>query len=151
MKFGPTDSYSNDPEESLAIVLEKILEKHAKDSHRGYAYLPSKLAKDNFRPIPQYNFKVLRKFHQNILDKGPIAAIAYLIESVIDFVYELDNAKSALMNARFRVEHWNRIECNVSQHEAVKEAWDEFRVHYKLSTGEDLPDFKDIKDVANYL
>ena len=78
-------------------------------------------------------------------------ALDWFFKEVVNLVYRSEKLDSDLARARARVEHWNRIENNIAQNPAVEEVWQEFRVHYKLATGEDLPDFKEKKDVGDRL
>ena len=94
--------------------------------------------------IPRFRNSALKRFFICLKERGPKEAIRSFITEFIKLDQNYDHINYDLTAQRCRVEHWNRIEGGISQNPAVLEAWEEFRVHYKLSTGEDLPNFKDI-------
>lgn len=89
--------------------------------------------------IPRIENSILRSFMIMLFQNGAYRTIKSMLRSLIDIDNECNAVKEANLVAYRRLEYLNRIESNVIRHPSVNEAWKEFRLYYKLSTGEDLP------------
>ena len=132
-------------ERSLANVLKKIMRKHDNIDDASFLYdIPDQHTYDpylhsSYRAKPN----VFRIYYDALRNRGPVQVLEYLLKDFVQITQYAEKVSRTETEARQRVEHWNRIESNIVNHQAVLEAWKEFRVHYKLSTGEDLPPLGD--------
>lgn len=129
----------------LAVFLEHLMRR--KDVIDDYDFLYDIPDQYTYNPCTPNHYRmrhnIFRRYYDVLKDRGPISALEYMFRDFAELTQYTEKLSRQEADARKRVEHWNRIESNVRSNQAVLEAWKEFRVHYKLSTGEDLPPLGD--------